>query len=186
MSPAFSEPLSPPESPMSTSSDREEETNVSPPPSRSSSMSTSANQNDKVQFTNRKPKFPTKYHEELQPLSPSTVLPVSAVVTPTHASGVNADLQRQFLGLVLRGCSAQSIDAFLEGHSENVDLNAYDAEGRTPLHNACLADRVDLAGVLVKFGADPRLTTRDGFNLFHLASFVNSSNMFNLLIKLKR
>ncbi len=153
-------------------------------------MSSSSYEDDEASttrtpFVNRKPKYPTKYHEELQPLSPSTVLPVK-VNQANSKTSPNAELQEHFLNLLLRGSNADQVESFLRSHSENVDVNQYDSMGRTPLHRACLADECALVEVLTRFGADVRLTTRDGFNLFHLASFVGSSRLFNLLISLKR
>ena len=180
LSPAFSDPPSPPPSPMSTSSDQDG--------SSSTDFSASHNFDEETTsrrtFVNGKPKYPTKYHELLLPLSPATSLPVATIV-PTHCSKVNAELQEQFLNL-LRVSTPADVERFLEMHSENVDVNRYNVSGQTPLHEACVEDNAELVRILVRFGADCRLTTRDGFSVLHLASFGGGSELFNLLVGLKR
>ena len=167
-SPAFSEPPSPPQSPMSTSSDTEQEA--------------------PQQFVNRRPKFPTKYHEMLQPINPITTLHVETrtkSIVPTHKSKVNAELQQQFLN-ILQLSEASDIELFLREHSENIDVNQYNCDGQTPLHIACIGGNCDIVKILIRFGADPSLTNRDGFSVLHLASFSGSSEVLTFLTNLRR
>ena len=98
---------------------------------------------------------------------------------------VNLELQEEFLHL-LRGSNLNEIERFLREHSENVDLNVFDPEfGQTPLHDACQLGQFELVKILVQYGANHRLTNRDGFALIHLASFAGNSQLLKYIMNLR-
>ncbi len=142
-------------------------------------------------FVNKKPKFPTKYHEMLQPLSPMTTLPVRSAsqVKPSELllkpSSINVERQEEFLKL-MRECDVAKIESFLCQHSENIDINQFNSDGQTALHEACLAGDLARAEALLKYGASPHLTNRDGFSILHLATFSGNSELLMLAMQSTR
>ena len=138
-------------------------------------------------FVNRKPRFPTKYDEMLQPLCPVITLPVESSYSSHHAARpkVNVELQEELMAL-LRGSNLNEIELFLREHSENVDLNVFDPEfGQTPLHDACQLGQLELVKILVQYGANHRLTNRDGFALLHLASFAGNTALMKYIMNIR-
>ena len=141
-------------------------------------------------LNNKQPKFATKYDEMLQPMSPVTTLPVATKpsilsINKTHKSSFDAKLQRQFQNLIGFASNVADIEDFLSKHSENVDLNEYNDEGRTALQQSCFEGNLQLAQVLVRFGADSRLTTREGFSALHIAAFSGHSDVLLFIMSLK-
>lgn len=55
------------------------------------------------------------------------------------------------------------------GGQNQVDVNGYNVDGQTALHQCCLSGNLELVKLLIKFGADIRLTNRDGWSALHLA-----------------
>jgi len=153
-----------------------------------------------LQGSASKPKFPTKYHEMLQPLSPVTTLPVDEVIrrplpNRTHVTEHDIQLQKQFHSLVESATGqvsksatttdteetllsrVNSLEDFLIRHSENIDVNQYNGDGQTALQECCLAGNLPLVKLLVRFGANMRLTTREGFSILHIAAFSGHSDL---------
>ena len=187
LSPAFSPPPSPP-----SDTDSVEGDNTTKRETKKRKMPHSQRSPPPPQFVNKKPKFPTKYHEMLQPLSPVTTLPFRSAPTEQPPPPVNVkssefkvQLQEEFLKL-MRDCGVEKIETFLRQHSENIDINRFNSEGQTPLHEACLRGNVACAKTLLRFGANPRLANRDGFSILHLASFSGNSDLLLLAINLKK
>ena len=191
LSPAFS----PPPSPVSDSNDSLEGdedvpavTTQRPSKRRMPQQQQQQQQQPKRRtFVNKKPKFPTRYHESLQPLSPCTMLPVkiSRAADAPQKSGVDAERQKEFQKL-MRNCDAEEVEVFLRAYSENIDINKFSEEGETALHTACHEGNVSCAEVLLRFGANPRITTRNGFSIVHLASFSGSTETLTLAINLNQ
>ena len=144
-------------------------------------------------FVNRKPKFPTRYHEMLQPLSPVTTLPPPEAsrqqqphLNQKHLpSFLNVELQNEFHEL-MRGCKLDDVERFLKQHSENIDINRFSPEGQTPLHEACQNGNLEATKILLQFGANPYLTNRDGFSILHLATFSGNSELLVLVMNLRK
>ena len=201
---------SPPESPMSTSSDQSSSaSSVYWDPYSASTSSeysdlhhrqpnlnqlkrSSSDSDMKVASSlsnNKQPRFATKYNEMLQPLSPVTTLPVETrqglSIHKTHKSDFDAQLQRQFQNLLGIASNVGDIEEFLSKHSENVDLNEYNDDGRTALQQSCFEGNLRLAQLLVRFGADSRLTTREGFSALHIAAFSGHSDVLLYIMSLK-
>ncbi|KAI8518148.1 hypothetical protein Bbelb_041650 [Branchiostoma belcheri] len=53
-----------------------------------------------------------------------------------------------------------------------VNVNVFDPEGQTALHQSVLDGNLELVKLLVKFGADVRLANRDGWSALHIAAYV--------------
>jgi Ankyrin repeats (3 copies) len=181
--------LSDPPSPASWNSDCDEQQTVT---SSASKKRTSNHFDDDVKhfqpYVNKKPKFATKYDEMLQPLSPMTYLPVESLMLPTktHQANFNLASQKQFRSLLESKAATSEIESFLCQHSETIDINEYNSEGRTALHQCCFEGNLPTAKVLVRFGANAKLTTRDGFSLLHLAAFSGHSNFMFYIFSLKQ
>ena len=190
---------SPPDSPMSTSSDQSgiywdpfvssSSTDYSRPQFNQLKRSNSDSDMKVANLNSKQPRFATKYDEMLQPLSPVTTLPVETKqaisIHKTHKSSFDAKLQRQFHNLMGFASNVNDIEDFLTKHSENVDLNEYNEEGRTALQQSCFEGNLQLAQVLVRFGADSRLTTREGFSALHIAAFSGHSDVLLYIMSLK-
>ena len=159
-------------------------------------------------FVNKKPKFPTKYHEMLQPLSPyTTISPILSSETKftelKHSreqkpQTIDVQLQEKFNQLINSSLkleqeqtssndekSTRSIEDFLIDHSTNININRYNEEGQTPLQRCCLEGNLPLAKLLVKFGAKSKITTRDGFTTLHVAAFSGHSQMLFYIMSVK-
>ena len=110
--------------------------------------------------------------------------PVNEAPLPkaTHKPEYDADLQAAFESAVTTS-NASQLDGLLKAHSESVDVNRYDSEGRTPLQRFCGQGSLELAKLLVRYGADLNLRTREGWSLIHIASFSGSSDMVNFVLK---
>ena len=140
-------------------------------------------------IVNRKPRFPTKYHERLQPMEPLTTMPV-ATITPTHRSDHSESAQADFHSTLQKCLSEQKpltdLEAYLTDNRDRIDVNQYMGDsGQTPLHLACMQGDVAVAKLLVRYGANPRLTTRDGFSCMHIAAFSGSADVMLYVMSLK-
>jgi hypothetical protein len=57
---------------------------------------------------------------------------------------------------------------------------------RTALHQCCFDGNLPTAKLLVRFGADAKLTTREGFSTLHIAAFSGHSNVLLYIMSLRR
>ena len=138
----------------------------------------------------KKPKHcGTIYESLLAPLSPATTLPVRQLAPrPAPAPNTDPDLQADFLDLVTIGKPAK-LERFLESHAESVNLNQYSGEGLTPLQAVCGAGgaaALELARLLVRYGADTRLTSRDGWSPVHMATFSGNTALMLYLLQCRQ
>jgi len=78
--------------------------------------------------------------------------------------------QHAFLEAVRQGDVSQ-LRRLLDDLRVSVDVNGYNCDGQTALHQSCLNGDLDLVKLLVKFGADIRLANRDGWNALHIAAW---------------
>lgn len=123
----------------------------------------------------------TIYEAMLAPLAPATTVPA-----PRPAPQPRGDpaLQAHLAHLVRLG-KREAVEEWLEEHAQCVNLNVYSAEGLTPLQEVCQGGgeaAAGLARLLVRFGADTRLATRDGWSTTHLASFSGNSQLLLFLL----
>ena len=78
--------------------------------------------------------------------------------------------QGEFLEAVRNG-DVTELHRLLEELQSKVDVNGYNVDGQTALHQSCLSGNLELVKLLVQFGADARLTNRDGWSPLHLAAY---------------
>ena len=83
---------------------------------------------------------------------------------------------------VLLNHRVTSVEDFLLHHSENIDVNQYNSDGRTALQQSCLVGNLPLVKLLVRFGANMRLTTREGFSILHIAAFSGHSDLLTFVM----
>ncbi|ELT91023.1 hypothetical protein CAPTEDRAFT_156434 [Capitella teleta] len=88
----------------------------------------------------------------------------SSSATSTSSSSY----QRAFQDAVRNG-DARQLLSILEERLEKVNINFFDKEGQTALHQSCLDGNLELVKTLVRYGADVRLANRDGWNPIHIA-----------------
>lgn len=63
------------------------------------------------------------------------------------------------------------LQRLLEEVQHRVDVNSYNNDGQTALHQCCQDGNLELVKLLVRFGADVRLANRDGWSALHIAAW---------------
>ena len=94
----------------------------------------------------------------------------------------NDDQNSQISSSATQMNSARKVEDFLINHCKSIDINRYNEEGQTPLQRCCLEGNIQLAKLLVKFGAKSKITTRDGFTTLHIAAFSGQSQMMLFIL----
>jgi uncharacterized protein len=97
------------------------------------------------------------------PASPSAKLLAQLLSKGCDLGGKDREL-RNALSYALQWCDLATVTLLLQaGNEKNLDLNARDATGQTPLLRALgRADSASVVSALIKKGADPNVTGRDG------------------------
>ena len=91
--------------------------------------------------------------------------------------------QKTFEEAVRNGDSSE-LERILEHGKINIDL--YDTEGQTALHQSCLDGNLELVKLLVRFGANVKLANRDGWSALHIAAYGGHSDITLHLITANR
>jgi ankyrin repeat protein len=117
------------------------------------------------------------YEERLQPLftarsepppPPHNGRPMPAA---THVSGYDAALQARFNAAVAAG-SYRDLEELLRAYAHCINVNEYDlASGQTAMQKFCVAGDLSLIQLMVRYGADSRLCSRDGWSTLHMAAW---------------
>ena len=100
----------------------------------------------------------------------------------THKSDYDEHLQKLFQSAVITA-NYSELNDLLGRHSESIDINKYDSNGHTPIQHLCQTGNLDLVKLLVQYGADLKLRTRDGWSIVHIASFAGSSELLTYVLK---
>ena len=72
---------------------------------------------------------------------------------------------------------------------EEVDIDLYSKMGETALQRVCQdsgASSLEMARVLVKHGANTKLTTKDGWSPIHIVSTTGNSSLLLFLLRQNR
>ena len=88
-----------------------------------------------------------------------------------EVSSNNSSYQKIFQEAVRSGNMGELRRILEDRHGKGVNINTYDQEGQTALHQSCLDGNLELVKLLVKFGADIRLANRDGWSPLHIATW---------------
>lgn len=93
--------------------------------------------------------------------------------------------QEVFLEAVRNGdmCELRKV---LQDREGKINVNLYDKEGQTALHQGCLDGNFELVKLLVKFGADVHLANRDGWSALHIAAYGGHQDIALYLINARR
>lgn len=115
------------------------------------------------------------YEERLQPLFTARTEPPSSnsrpMPTATHRSGYDADLQARFNAAVA-AASYTELEELLRCYAHRININEYDlASGQTAMQKFCVAGDLSLIQLMVRYGADSRLCSRDGWSTLHMAAW---------------
>ena len=63
-----------------------------------------------------------------------------------------------------------------------VNVNFFDQDGQTALHHCCMDGKLNFVKLLLRHGANARLTNRDGWSPVHIASYMGHSEILSYLI----
>ena len=110
---------------------------------------------------------------------------MNATTTITETSSPRADIQQDFHEAVRKGDQSEWTRLLRGCSCTGVNVNVFDGEGQTPLHQSVLDGNLELVKLLVKFGADVRLANRDGWSALHIASYGGHEDIVLYLIQRK-
>ena len=100
---------------------------------------------------------------------------------PTHQVSYNPTLQARFNN-ALQNKDRGELQELLARSSDSIDINKYNADGQTPIQAACLTGELELVQLMIRYGADPNMRSRDGWGTLHLASFYGNSEILQYII----
>lgn len=157
----------------------------SPSPSPTSSSSGHRYLIDAVVLS-LQPFYPCRYNniyeERLLPLLPSVSESNNKKVPKaTHASNYNKNIQLKFEE-ALKNCDYREVKDLLNVSSDSIDVNLINEEGNSPLQTATLVGSLDLVRLLIRFGADPGVTNRDGWSTLHIAAYSGHSEITQYIL----
>jgi len=89
--------------------------------------------------------------------------------------------QKMFLE-VIRSGDADRLRCMLEERQFKVNINIFNADGQTALHQSCLDGNLELVKLLVLWGADMRLANRDGWSALHIAVYGGHQDIVRYLL----
>lgn len=131
----------------------------------------------------KKPKYcGTIYEARLAPLAPVTTLPIKTVFK--NPVKCDPEVQTDFLDLVALGKKAK-LEKFLQENIDSININQYNQDGFTPLHTVAQEGgetSAEIGELLVKYGADIRVTSRDGWSAVHMATFSGNTRLMMFLL----
>ena len=131
----------------------------------------------------KRPKYcGTIYEAMLAPISPVTTLPIHTVYK--NSVKCEPEIQNDFLDLVALGKRAK-LEKFLEENIDSININQYNKDGLTPLQTVAQEGgetSADIGELLVRYGADTRLTSRDGWSAVHMATFSGNTRLMMFLL----
>ncbi|XP_023321714.1 notch-regulated ankyrin repeat-containing protein B [Eurytemora carolleeae] len=112
------------------------------------------------------------YEERLEPLYPArtdTTL-LRPMPKSTHRSEYDSVLQKKF-DILVEQRNYQELEDLLRSSSHCININQYDSVGQTPLQSFCMSGDLNLVQLMVRYGADTQLSSRDGWSTLHYASY---------------
>jgi len=126
------------------------------------------------------PRYQNIYEERLQPLA-SAVSETRPMPQPTHQVSYNPSVQARFNNAILNK-DQRELQDLLHNSSDCIDINKYNSDGQTPIQQACMTGELELVQLMIRYGADPNMRSRDGWATLHLASFYGNSEILQYII----
>jgi len=126
------------------------------------------------------PRYQNIYEERLQPLQPSKT-ESRPMPNPTHQTSYNPTVQARFNN-ALQNCDYREVQDLLDSRGESIDINCYNSEGQTPIQAACMSGQLKLVQMMIRYGADPSLSSRDGWSTLHMAVYAGNSDIAQYII----
>ena len=124
----------------------------------------------------------TIYEKMLSPLSPSLTLPIHTRICESSHKYINKSLQTELFS-ILDSSNEKELKDFLLKNCDKIDINQYGEDGVTPLQRVCQAGgEVGVARTLIGYGADVRLTSRDGWSAVHMATFSGNTRLMMYIL----
>ncbi|XP_074655356.1 notch-regulated ankyrin repeat-containing protein-like [Tubulanus polymorphus] len=77
---------------------------------------------------------------------------------------------------------SRELQRIMQEYQGKVNVNKYDREGQTALHQCCIEGNLELVKLLLKFGADVRLANIDGWSPLHVAAYGGHKKIADCLI----
>ena len=93
------------------------------------------------------------------------------MMSATFDTVTSASPYQEIFQETVRNGDSMGLQKLLEDRQGKVNVNLYNTEGQTALHQSCFDGNLELVKVLVKFGADVRLANRDGWSAIHIACY---------------
>lgn len=100
---------------------------------------------------------------------------------PTHQVSYNPSLQARFNN-ALQNQDYRELQDLLDTSSDHIDINKYNQDGQTPIQQACISGQLAMVQLMIRYGADPNMRSRDGWATLHLASFYGNSEILQYII----
>eukprot|EP00090_Calanus_glacialis_P009271 TRINITY_DN17664_c0_g1_i1.p1 TRINITY_DN17664_c0_g1~~TRINITY_DN17664_c0_g1_i1.p1 ORF type:complete len:179 (-),score=56.15 TRINITY_DN17664_c0_g1_i1:421-957(-) len=126
------------------------------------------------------PRYQNIYEERLQPLQISKT-EARPMPQPTHQVSYNPSLQARFNN-ALQNQDYRELQDLLDTSSDDIDINKYNQDGQTPIQQACISGQLAMVQLMIRYGADPNMRSRDGWATLHLASFYGNSEILQYII----
>lgn len=120
-------------------------------------------------MNNSKPKRPAQgFYAD-----PTSFTTLGGARPPTGATTTTSPSHQGLFQEAVRTGDAGCLQRLLgeEAVQHRVDVNSYNVDGQTALHQCCQDGNLELVKLLVRFGADVRLANRDGWSALHIAAW---------------
>lgn len=109
----------------------------------------------------------------------------SSSMSSSSSSLSSAYPQKLFLDTVLSR-DIPRLRRILSDRHLAVNVDQFNVDGQTALHESCLRGDLELVEVLVGHGADAGLASRDGWNALHLAVYEGHIHIVRFLLRTSR
>jgi len=100
----------------------------------------------------------------------------------THQASYNPILQDKFNN-ALQNCDYSELEDLLSSSSESIDINQFTTDGMTPIqHVAVMSGQLAMVQLMIRFGADPNMTNRDGWSTLHLVAYSGNQEITQYIL----
>jgi len=106
--------------------------------------------------------------------------------TPATAKDVSKEVSEALIEAVRRQDLSELDNLILRSGVDGNNINCLGREGDSPLHRSCRLGALETVKLLVRHGADPELTNREGWSPLHLAVDSGYQDVVVYLLSLSR